>query len=218
MKKNKSLLISCILAVMLSAIITGKSLGQEKYNAMNNIEAFTQNMQQASERTSSISSDFVQYKHLSFLEEDVESKGVFYFEKKDKLRWEYTSPFYYLIIFKGDTVLIQDDNKTNIYDASSGRMFREINNIMLSMVDGSILESDNFSTAYFENDEYYILELIPQAKNMQDFLSGIRIFVNKNDYSADELLMLERSGDYTHIRFLNKRLNEDIPEHIFDLH
>ena len=30
--------------------------------------------------------------------------------------------------------------------------------------------------------------------------------------------MIERSGDYTHIRFINKSLNEEIPEHIFDLH
>ena len=134
------------------------------------------------------------------------------------MRWEYSKPFFYLIIFNHDTILIQDENKTNSYDAASNRMFREINNIMLSMVNGTILESKNFDFEYFEDPSTYMLELTPLDQSMKEFLSKIRLFVNKNDYSVDELYMIEKSGDYTHIRFINKNLNEEIPEHIFDLH
>jgi outer membrane lipoprotein-sorting protein len=184
---------------------------------MEDSESFRENMIRASEETNSIASDFEQLKHLSFLEEDVTSKGLFYFQKENKLRWEYTSPFYYLIIFNNDTVLIRDQEKTSVYDAASGQMFRQINDIMLRMVNGTILESGDFYFEYFENPSAYKLDLTPLDENMKQFLTGIRLFINKNDYSADELLMLEQSGDYTRIRFINKRLNEDIPEHIFDL-
>jgi outer membrane lipoprotein-sorting protein len=165
----------------------------------------------------SISSEFVQKKHLDFLEEDVESKGKFYFKKEDQLRWEYSTPFFYLIIFSGDSVIISNDEKTNTFDASSGRMFKEISNIMVSMVDGSILDSDRFTCTYFENPDTYLLELIPQDVNMKAFLSKVRIFISKSDYTAEELFMVESSGDYTHIHFINKRLNEKIPDHIFEL-
>jgi hypothetical protein len=53
---------------------------------------------------------------------------------------------------------------------------------------------------------------------MKAFLSTIRIYINKKDYSVDELYMIEKSDDYTHIRFTNKVMNEDIPQHIFDLY
>jgi outer membrane lipoprotein-sorting protein len=184
---------------------------------MKEVEAFRENMNRAAEKTASISSDFEQLKHLSFLEEDVTSTGRFYFQKEHKLRWEYSSPFFYLIIFNNDTVLIRDSEKTSVYDAASGQMFRQINDIMLRMVNGTILESKDFEFEYLENDQYYKLDMVPLDENMKEFLSGISLFINKDDYTADELLMLERSGDFTRIRFINKRLNENIPEHIFDL-
>jgi outer membrane lipoprotein-sorting protein len=193
-------------------------LAQDTYKPVSDIYEFREMMKTASAETNSISSDFIQMKHLSFLEEDVMSKGKFFFQKENQLRWEYSEPFFYLIIFNNDTILIQDEHKTNIYDAASGRMFREINNIMMSMVNGSILESENFDFEYYENASRYKLDLTPLDKNMKAFLSTIRIYINKKDYSVDELYMIEKSDDYTHIRFTNKVMNEDIPQHIFDLH
>jgi len=197
--------------------LSSVAYAQDAFRSMENIAGFREKMKEASANTQSIASDIIQLKHLSFLEEDVKSKGNFYFQKENKLRWEYTEPFNYLIIFNNDTVMIQDDRKTNVYDVASGRMFREINDIMLSMVNGAILDSDQFEFEYFESTSSYKLELVPLDDNMKEFLSKIRLFINKEDLTADELYMIERSGDFTQIRFINKRLNEDIPKHTFDL-
>jgi len=198
-------------------LLTASLFAQSAFRPLEDSESFRENMIRASEKTNSIVSDFEQLKHLSFLEEDVTSEGLFYFQKENKLRWEYTSPFFYLIIFNNDTVLIRDQEQTNVYDAASGQMFRQINDIMLRMVNGTILESADFVFEYFESPSAYRLDLTPLDENMKQFLTGIILFINKIDYSADELLMQEKSGDFTRIRFINKRLNEDIPEHIFDL-
>jgi len=191
---------------------------QEGYSLMQDNAQFRDKMAESTAATSSITSDFVQVKQLSFLEEDVKSRGKFYFRKENMLRWEYTEPYRYLIIFNHDSILIRNDDKTNIYDAASGRMFREINNIMLSMVNGTILDDNDFVFEYYENDRAYKLALTPLDVNMKEFLSEIHLFINKENYSVDELMMIEHSGDFTNIRFMNKRLNEDIPDHIFDLH
>ena len=217
MRKSKLHISAFIILLASWFAFTPSALAQDDFHALNDISGFKEKMNVASSTIQSINSDFVQLKHLSFLEEDVESKGMFFFQKENKLRWEYSDPFFYLIIFSNDTVLIQDDHKANIYDAASGRMFREINDIMLSMVNGSILESDNFTFEYFENTSAYKLELTPLDANMKEFLRTIRLFINKNDHTVDELYMIERSGDYTRIQFINKQLNEDIPQHTFDL-
>jgi outer membrane lipoprotein-sorting protein len=208
----------CTLALLIASFLFMNIRAQENYVPVKDPSQLRQKVIETSQQTNSISSDFVQIKRLSFLEEDVQSEGKFYFQKENQLRWEYSKPFFYLIIFNHDTILIRDENKTNSYDAASNRMFREINNIMLSMVNGTILESKNFNFEYFEDPSTFMLELSPLEQGMKEFLSKIRLLVNKNDYSVDELYMIERSGDYTHIRFINKSLNEEIPEHIFDLH
>ncbi len=217
MKKIRYSILFISTLIVALIIPSGMALSQNDYRPMEDVEAFRSSMISASENSLSIASDFEQMKHLSFLEEDVKSRGIFYFQKENKLRWEYSDPFYYLIIFNNDTVLIQDENNTNVYDAASGKMFRQINEIMLSMVNGSILESDDFEFEYFEKPSSYKLELRPLDENMKEFLSKIHLFINKKDMTVDELLMLEKSGDYTRIRFINKRLNEEIPQHTFDL-
>lgn len=208
----------CTLVMMIASFLFLNIRAQENYVPVKDPVRLRQKVIETSQQTNSITSDFIQIKRLSFLEEDVQSEGKFYFQKENQLRWEYSKPYFYLIIFNHDTILIQDENKTNSYDAASNRMFREINNIMLSMVNGTILESKNFDFEYFEDPSTYMLELTPLEEGMKEFLSKIRLFVNKHDYSVDELYMIEKSGDYTHIRFINKSLNEEIPEHIFDLH
>ena len=193
-----------IIILLITSFLFMNVRAQENYAPVKDPGMLRQKVIETSQQTNSISSDFVQIKRLSFLEEDVQSEGKFYFQKENQLRWEYSKPFFYLIIFSHDTILIQDENKTNSYDAASNRMFREINNIMLSMVNGTILESKNFDFEYFEDPSTYMLELTPLEEGMKEFLSKIRLFVNKNDYSVDELYMIEKSGDYTYIRFINK--------------
>ena len=217
MKKISSRLTLKILFSVLAIISINMAYSQDNFRVLEDIDALRKNMAEASSSTITIASDFEQLKHLSFLEENVESQGTFFFQKENKLRWEYTDPFFYLIIFNNDTVMIRDENKTNVYDAASGKMFRQINEIMLSMVNGTILNSDDFEFEYYENPSSYKLELTPLDENMKEFLSKIRLYMNTKDFSVDELYMIEKSGDYTRIRFINKRLNEEIPQHTFDL-
>ncbi len=185
--------------------------------AMPDPEGFKKEMTDANAWIRTIQSEFLQVKHLSFLEEEVKSSGRFIFEKENRLRWEYGSPFFYLIIFKNDSILIQDQKDTRTYDMNSSRMFIEINNIMMGLVNGDILQSDDFSVEYLEQQDIYILELTPLNTDMKEFLSKIRLHLSRKNYTADEIFMIEPSGDYTHIRFFQKKLNEDIPPHSFDL-
>lgn len=170
-----------------------------------------------SQKTNSITADFTQLKEMSFLEEKVSSSGKFYFEKEKKLRWEYTEPFSYAIILNGGRIRIIDEGKVKDFDAGANRMFLEISNVMTGMVNGTLLSSDQFNTTWFEAPGYYLARLVPAGTEMKDYLDRIELKLNKMDYSVEELKMFEKSGDFTQITFLNKKLNETVPADIFRL-
>lgn len=174
-----------------------------------------QKIESMSKNTSSIESDFTQEKNLSMLSEKIVSKGHFVFKKDNLLRWEYNSPTKYLIVINKDKILIKDEKKTTKYDMNSNKVFKEINDIMLSCVQGTIFKSNKFKTAYFENEKYYKLELKPLVKNMKDTFKTINLMFDKTVSSVVKIEMIEASEDVTTIDFLNKKLNAAIPQELF---
>jgi outer membrane lipoprotein-sorting protein len=168
-----------------------------------------------SKTVSSIESDFTQEKNLSLLSEKILSKGHFVFKKENLLRWEYNTPYKYLIVINKDKIWIKDDKKTSKYDMNSNKVFKEINDIMIACVQGNIFKSGKFKIAYFENDKYYKLELMPLQKNMKESLKKINMYFDKNVTSVSKLDMIEPNDDYTTLEFVNKKLNGPIADNIF---
>ena len=48
-------------------------------------------------------SDFAQYKHLDFLSNDIVTTGKLEFKSPNTVKWEYTTPFKYAVLFKNET-------------------------------------------------------------------------------------------------------------------
>jgi outer membrane lipoprotein-sorting protein len=165
----------------------------------------------------SIDADFIQEKNLEILSEKITSKGHLMFKKENLLRWEYFTPTKYLIIINKQKVFIKDDKKTSKYDMNSNKVFKEINDIMLSCVQGTIFKLNKFKTAYFESEKNYKLELSPTVKNLKDNFKKISLFFDKNLLSVIKIEIVESSDDYTHIEFLNKKLNAPILEKNFNI-
>jgi outer membrane lipoprotein-sorting protein len=208
--KKRNLIVLFSLAVTLNMTAQDKEIKPlpDPARTIEQVNAFSQ-------QTSTIKADFIQEKEMSFMEESVSSSGKFYFQKEKLLRWEYTNPFNYAIILNNNRIRIMDEGKNKDFDAGSNRMFIEISDIMSGMVNGSLLNSDKFRATWFESPEHYIVEMVPVATAMKDYLSMIRLDISKKDYSVDGLKMVEKSGDFTRITFRNKQFNEAIPAEIF---
>ncbi len=168
-----------------------------------------------SKALNSIDADFIQEKNLSILSEKIISKGHLMFKKENLLRWEYFSPSKYLIVINKEKVFIKDEKKTSKYDMNSNKVFKEINDIMISCVQGTIFKSSKFKTSYFENEKFYKLEMIPTTKNMKESFKKINLYFDKNVTSVSKIEMIEMSEDFTLIEFLNKKLNAPISESSF---
>lgn len=187
----------------------------QSFKVLKDTTSLKQKIELMSKSTISIESDFVQEKNLSMLSEKITSKGHFVFKKENLLRWEYVSPSKYLIIINKDKVMIKDEKKTTKYDMNSNKVFKEINDIMLSCVQGTIFKSNKFKTSYFENEKGYKLELIPLSKNMKETFKKINLYFDKNVTSVSKMEMVETSEDVTTLDFTNKKINAPVSEAIF---
>ena len=193
------------------------SFSQSSFKAIKDISLFKSNLAEMTEKTNTIKSDFIQEKNLSFLSEKIISKGLFYFKKENKIRWQYTEPFDYLIIINDDKIYIKDEDRESKYDMASNKIFKEINKIITGCIQGDILNNDKeYKIEYYENDNFYYVKLTPYSEKMKEFLSNINIYFDKKDFSVSKLEMIELSGDYTIIEFINKKLNEEIPDKEFN--
>ena len=211
--KFKIVVIICALALSAS-FANAQNTG---YTPVENLDVFKKVFASESAEILTISSNFTQVKILSALTEKIVSTGTFRFKRDNKVRIEYQKPFSYLMIMKGDRLLLRDDKKANEVNVRSNKLFQQINRIILDCIQGTILESKDFSTSVFEDKQSYLLEMTPVGKGLREFFQNVVLVVEKSDYSVRKIEMNEPGGDQTIITFTDKKLNGPVPEEAFTL-
>jgi len=209
--------LACALVLHPFGEVGGGLFAQTPYKSVKDTLLLKSKIDGMSKQTNTIESDFIQVKNLSMLSEKITSKGHFWFQKQNNLRWEYSEPYNYSIVINKDKILIKDENKVKKYDMNSNKVFKEINDIMISCVNGTVLNSNKFKILYFENDKNFKLELTPHDKAMKESLKKINMYFDKSVTSVIKLDMLEPGDDLTTIDFSNKKINAAISPEIFML-
>ncbi len=172
----------------------------------------------AAEKITTIKSNFTQEKNLSMLAEKINSEGKFWFKRADKIRLEYVKPFRYLMILNQGRMLSRDEQKENRIPSQANRIVRQVNRLLADGMQGRILSNADFTSRVFENEKYYLIELSPKSRTLGDIYKNINIFVDRKDFTVGAMEMLERNGDKTVMKFLQKELNADLPEELFAVH
>ena len=175
----------------------------------------TQKINEVSTNINSINSEFIQEKNITFLYEKIISKGILIYERPDRLRLEYTSPFTYLLIMNSGQLLINSGDSKMEYDMKSSKMFNEINDLIISSVQGEIINNPNYKTSFFENSDTLLVKLFPKQEELNKYIKNIDLYIGKNDYTVSKLQITELLDDYTLIKFINKTINEPLPDNSF---
>ncbi len=166
-----------------------------------------------------LESDFVQEKYLSVLTESITTKGHFSFKQKNLIRWEYTDPFVYIIVIKDGKMQIKDEEKVTNFDMSGNKSLSILNQRMSDIIQGNIIKNKSeFDSKYFENGNFYFVSLVPKSKGMKDYFNGIQIYFDKKDLTVSKIKMIELSGDYSIINFINKKKNTIISDEKFSVY
>lgn len=198
-------------------LFTFNLLGQkEAFTPISDSEKVEKLLIKSTQSLKSISSSFIQEKNLEYLSAKIKSEGKFWFKNGTFLRWEYITPFSYIIIINNGTFKIKDGEKTSTFDVKSNPVFKELNDILINTVNGSLMKSEKFEIAISENKKSYQVKLNPKLKEMKEFLKNIYLYFSKKDLSVFEIKMIETEKNYTRITFYEKKINTEINDQLFE--
>lgn len=164
--------------------------------------------------TQTITADFVQYKHLDFLSNDIESKGKLSFKSPDLVKWAYVKPFEYSVLFKDDMLYINNEGEKNNVDIGSNKLFKQLNKLISASVTGDMFNTEEFDISYFKKGDNNEVHFSPKDKKFVKYIKEFHIVFNV-DAEVSEVKMIELSNDYTHIVFSNRLTNQNLPDAVF---
>ena len=162
----------------------------------------------------SVRAEFVQEKHMEILAKPLVSKGVFYFQAPNSLRWEYRSPV--------QSILLMHDGRTKRYLKRNGAIIEDEGAHLQSMqvvlqdiaqwLNGRFEENPAFS-ASLEPDRKIVLR--PKEKSLAAIIQRIELILSDRPGIIAAVMIYEGENSYTRFEFKNTILNQPLQDSIF---
>ncbi len=188
---------------------------QESAMNASEIAAFKQRVIASAQKTKSIKTDFTQYKHLDFLADDVKTSGRMLFKAPNLVKWEYTNPYQYSVVFKEEQLLINDGGTKSKVDIGNSKLFKKLNQLIVSSVKGNMFSDADFTVSFFKSPKYNKAVFVPKDKKIAGYIAAFELLFNKDDAQVFEVKMVEPSQDFTRIVFNNRTLNTTLNDSVF---
>lgn len=165
--------------------------------------------------TTSLKGDFTQVKSVEFMEEEVESSGVFFYQEPKRIKWEYQQPLAYSIRFLANKILITQQGKTQEVDANSSALLKQLSEFLSQSITGKLLESEAFSINYFKEKGIYFATLAPKEKELKEVFDRIVLYFDER-YLIKQIELIDPNEDKTSIKLKNVKRNLSIDANIFE--
>ncbi|WP_290839152.1 outer membrane lipoprotein carrier protein LolA [Flavobacterium sp.] len=179
------------------------------------IAAFKKDVNAASAKIKTMTTDFTQYKHMDFLAKDVETSGKMAFREPNSLAWQYKKPYNYSIVFKSGKIYINDEGKKSQMDAKSNKTFSKINKLIVGSVSGDMFDDKEFTITYFKSGTFNIARFIPKDAGLKKYIKLVELSFDKKEATVEQVRLMESEKDYTKIVFKNKILNAKVDDSVF---
>ncbi len=176
--------------------------------------AFKSAVNATAKSAKTLTTDFVQSKHMDFLSKDVETLGKMSFKAPSMLLWQYTKPYKYSVVFKNNKISINDGGKKSAMDMGNSKMFNKLNKLIVGSVNGDMFDESEFAITYFKTAEATITRLVPKDAALKKYIKEMELHFDKKNM-VSKVKMTEPSNDYTTIVFKNKVTNVQVPDSVF---
>ena len=204
-----------IVYVFLLLLTVFSAIAQEQKMSTAEITSFKNEVNAVSKNTKTLTADFVQYKHMDFLSNDIETFGKMSFKAPGMLLWQYTKPYQYSVVFKNNKIFINDAGKKSSMDVGNSKMFAKLNKFIVGSVSGNMFDEKEFAISFFKTAKHNITKLVPNDAAIKKYISSMELYFDKKGSMVTEVKMTEPSGDYTKIVFKNKTANAQVPDSVF---
>lgn len=165
------------------------------------------------ENTQTIKSHFTQSKHHSFLKNEITTKGTFYYKKPAQMKWQQDFPTPHTLILNNGALLIKEGSKNRSIDTRKTKMGTRMHEMMMSMVNGGILNNENFTRDITYSDTSIVIRLVGKVKGTG--INEIILNFSRSDFYLQSLKIVEDNGDFSMVHFSQHRINESLGDEIF---
>lgn len=172
------------------------------------------NVQAEYERTRDIQAAFIQMSLIKSVNQTRESRGVVYFKKPGKMRWEYTDPDPQLLVSDGKTLwfYVAEDSQVIIQNAEDAYGSKTPVTFLSGM---GKLQNDFYIKLLpaSEGTSAYTLELLP--KQPQPDVAKLILSVDPATHRIVHTAVYDPYGNITDIYLENIETNTDLPDAMF---
>jgi len=189
---------------------------QESPMTANEIEKFKRDIVTDSKAIKTLTADFTQYKVMNFLEKPIVSKGKLYLQNPNAMKWNYSQPIDYSVIFNKGKIFINDEGKKNTVDLQGNKKFEKLNGLIIGSISGNLFATNDFTVTFAKTGNARIAKMQPKLKDLKKYIKEIQLTFYNGQSTVTELKMIEPSNDYTKIVFSNKILNQAINAAVFN--
>lgn len=164
----------------------------------------------------SLEAQFVHNYYSAIVSTPLKEKGKLYFQKPDKMRWEYKDPENNIYIYKGDRYqayfpednqlvlgsLVEEGHKTEILDILTGKK---------TLLEFYEVEFSPFPTDKPQNAQ---IKLTPKQEEDDSF---ILLEIDRKRWLIQKVAFIDWEGNKTEFQFSQIEIDPDLPKNIFEL-
>ena len=214
--KNHFIIINIIIILLSVNVLsaqTSKSIKldeQQKKNVLSEISKTTSKFK-------TLECQFTQVKYVSVLSEPATSKGVMYYSAPDKLNWKYVTPKAFSLIANGSVLCIKSGSSIQKMDSKKNKAVQNMTKMIVESMNGKCF-SDNstFIFQVYKNVKNYSIVFIPIQKDMKSMMSEMTLTVDFS-YNVNSIEVVDMNDDNTVITLTSRKVNEKLPDNIFDV-
>jgi outer membrane lipoprotein-sorting protein len=178
-----------------------------------------QSLRQDIQQTSSIQASFTQEKNLDILIKPLISKGLFFYQAPDSLRWEYLTPLKSLsLVHAGQAERYTFSKQAGfVKDASANtQALGLVMDKLTAWLAGKFTQDTAFEAKLLTSPQRRVV-LTPRQPEMAKLLQKVELVFGKQDalVIVTEVIITENAQASTRIRFENVKLNQALDEKLF---
>jgi outer membrane lipoprotein-sorting protein len=206
------ILFLCAIALFVAAAATAV----ETSTADGSAALFT-TLERTASSVNTISSDFVQEKHLAMFKTAMISKGHFYYSKPDQLRWELTAPVASGFVLKGDKGRRWHERtgRTETFQISQEPVMKLVSEQLFAWAKADFVWLKKEYRITVLNESPAALRLEPRSAATAGFLRHLLINFSADGRYVRSVELHENDGDFTRIKFVNTVVNKPLKADLF---
>ncbi|MDD8030894.1 MAG: outer membrane lipoprotein carrier protein LolA [Acidobacteriota bacterium] len=187
---------------LLASDLTAQEIAQELEKRLNSINT--------------LKADFKQFYYSTGVQEPLLGRGQLFIRRPDRMRWEYSSPEKQIFVVKNDKfwLYFPEDNQLIRNAAESEVQESEI----LGLLSGSFSILERYQVEFnpfpSQRKKAYQLKLTPREESQ---FSYILLEIDSHNWMIAKAIFFEPIGSKLEYHFERVRIDQKIPEEIFDL-